>query len=1170
MKAITVLVGLSWLRWALADDIYCDANVPCAIGCCGVKSNVCGLGPNYCSAENCINSCDAKAECNPGGWASEYVNSTTCPLNVCCSEYGFCGTGESFCGTKTPTIPSCDVDSQSITRVIGYYASGGATRACDAMLPESFPQGIYSHIYFAFGSINPDTFEVIPGADGDEALYTKLSALQTRDATQKFWLSIGGWTFTDSDQATATTFSDLAAADITHQNVFFSSLTLFMTTWGFSGVDIDWEYPAASDRSGRTEDYANYPKFLANLKSALDEYSYGLSITLPTSYWYLQHFDLISIEPSVDWFNYMAYDLHGTWDIGNEWTGAILDAHTNLTEIESSMNLLWWNNITSSKVNLGLAFYGRSFTIASSNCDTPGCAYLSAGDEGVCSASAGILLSSEIEQIMSDNDLTPVFYKDAAVKAITWDNDQWVSFDDQETFKIKSDFAKSQCLGGVLVWSVDYDDSNNTLSRGLAAALGNEINIDTSTGLALTESETSDTTTTSKGGQDAYCRFTNCGETCPAGFTTVVRGDKKSQLMLDGSQCWPGSGLTQTLCCPTSTDVPTCQWRGFHNNGKCKGGCNSGEAEVGTNSAGCKSGYQSACCTTTSSTKPYSECAWTSSCESDDTCPSGYSNFIVGSRAGWGGRKKSCSGKKKYNYCCADSVPDAFTNCAWAGFEVAFKNEKYCSDTCPSGTIRIAEQDDFGQTPNVENCIWGKEAYCCGGTVTTSTVSPRAPTYQDTTAKEFDAYLKKYLAAPICPGGFEAEYSASFSSDPLGWKRSISLEKRATDQGITLEVLIPILSTWITSQYPRTDLMEIWNDDTSEAGFGSMNYTVLRDTLYPNAWTGDPEYATDTLLTDMLCNMAEAANGLENLQTDSSILCVSPDDDAGTWDDLVTTKREISARRLDEMVSTARTADGLQPSVSQAIRGVLNGDLSLHYLRWLNPSGAQVILELAFWIGPTAGVAPTAAQRAAYADTTHTAAADRWIVFHLHIPLDRYTFRQEITNDDTFWHLGVGTITVYHGQTVNRSPPRSGDGTLEPRVEFRYSSTYVGGVNNGNMANYNARTQALSCPIGDDIQTRMYLGLDLNAAVQASIRPSVGATLVNSFNLWMYEQGITSLTNLQYLWPSLPGDQGGFELVGGFNGNSNLNPEYGAFQQNWLPDGGPAPDINSAPTGTSG
>ncbi|CAD6440132.1 e97428b5-aa46-4c47-ab10-3b2ded088ea5-CDS [Sclerotinia trifoliorum] len=383
------------------------------------------------------------------------------------------------------------------------------------------------------------------------------------------------------------------------------------------------------------------------------------------------------------------------------------------------MNLLWWNNITSSKVNLGLAFYGRSFTIASSDCDTPGCAYLSAGDEGVCSASAGILLSSEIEQIMSDNDLTPVFYKDAA-----WDNDQWVSFDDQDTFKLKSDFAKSQCLGGVLVSSVDYDDSNNTLSRGLAAALGNEINVDTSTGLALTERDTSKTTTTSEGEQDAYCRFTNCGETCPSGFTTVVRGDKKSQLMLDGSQCWPGSGLTQTLCYPTSNDVLTCQWRGFHINGKCKAAATAANLKW-------------------EPIPPDASQAINRLAVPLQPRQRRYSNFVVGSRAGWGGRKKSCTGKKKYNYCCADSVPDAFTNCAWAGLEVSFKNDKYCSDTCPSGTIRIAEQDDFGQTPNVANCIWGKEAYCCGGTITTSTTSPRAPTYQDTTAREFDAYLNK-------------------------------------------------------------------------------------------------------------------------------------------------------------------------------------------------------------------------------------------------------------------------------------------------------------------------------------------------------------------------------------------------------------------------------------------
>lgn len=31
-------------------------------------------------------------------------------------------------------------------------------------------------------------------------------------------------------------------------------------------------------------------------------------MTLPTSYWYLQHFDLAAIQPSVDWFNFMTYD----------------------------------------------------------------------------------------------------------------------------------------------------------------------------------------------------------------------------------------------------------------------------------------------------------------------------------------------------------------------------------------------------------------------------------------------------------------------------------------------------------------------------------------------------------------------------------------------------------------------------------------------------------------------------------------------------------------------------------------------------------------------------------------------------------------------------------------------------------------------------------------------
>ena len=118
----------------------------------------------------------------------------------------------------------------------------------------------------------------------------------------------------DPDQPTAKTFSTVAgSADA--QSKFFRSLVNFMSNYGFDGVDIDWEYPVAPERSGNTNDFANYVSFLKNLKNALGSggHNYGLSITLPSSYWYMQNFDIKAIESIVDWFNVMTYDLHGTW-----------------------------------------------------------------------------------------------------------------------------------------------------------------------------------------------------------------------------------------------------------------------------------------------------------------------------------------------------------------------------------------------------------------------------------------------------------------------------------------------------------------------------------------------------------------------------------------------------------------------------------------------------------------------------------------------------------------------------------------------------------------------------------------------------------------------------------------------------------------------------------------
>jgi hypothetical protein len=62
-------------------DYTCSATKPCALGCCG-KNGVCGMGPDYCSAANCVNSCSAKSECDPVNWGPQYAASEKCPLNV--------------------------------------------------------------------------------------------------------------------------------------------------------------------------------------------------------------------------------------------------------------------------------------------------------------------------------------------------------------------------------------------------------------------------------------------------------------------------------------------------------------------------------------------------------------------------------------------------------------------------------------------------------------------------------------------------------------------------------------------------------------------------------------------------------------------------------------------------------------------------------------------------------------------------------------------------------------------------------------------------------------------------------------------------------------------------------------------------------------------------------
>ena len=325
---------------------------------------------------------------------------------------------------------------------------------------------------------------------------------------------------------------------------------------------------------------------------------YGITITLPTSYWYLQHFDLPGVQGSVDWFNIMAYDLHGVWDAQSKFLGPYIAPHTNITEIDLALDLLWRAGVDSNKVVLGQGWYGRSFTLKDPSCNKPNgaCEFSGGANPGPCSKASGILDYQEITDIISRTGAKPVWDKTAGVKWITWDSNQWISYDDGDTFQQKRDLANGRCLGGLMVWAVDQvsQTANNGFGGSAAAA-----------GAGVTPSQQSDADQNTKDNlAKLTCYVADCSQNCKPGTTEVAQFNGQPGQLSTSDRCIKKE--YRSLCCDSKTNMGTCDWRGYRGSGiACINGCDSGATELTTNTnshiskkgdKNCHGGLQSFCC----------------------------------------------------------------------------------------------------------------------------------------------------------------------------------------------------------------------------------------------------------------------------------------------------------------------------------------------------------------------------------------------------------------------------------------------------------------------------------------------------------------------------------------------------------------------------------------------
>lgn len=232
----------------------------------------------------------------------------------------------------------------------------------------------------------------------------------------------------------------------------------------------------------------------------------------------------------------MAYDLHGIWD-----DPRLTGSHSDIALINNAIEYMTNSSVPSSQIVLGLAAYGRSYTLANKTCLSLGCPFRKDSNEtaiGGCLETTGFVPYVEIYDWTEEGEGTG--YNSITIDAATSsavmikDKNQLISYDNPETFQMKVDFASKKCLGGTMVWAVDMIPVDVKISDSTAAGVVGGESTATSDSQSVLNEEAASQAYCGKTWDDA---ITSCKTPCPSGSSEDCAADETCYA---GTPCGEG------------------------------------------------------------------------------------------------------------------------------------------------------------------------------------------------------------------------------------------------------------------------------------------------------------------------------------------------------------------------------------------------------------------------------------------------------------------------------------------------------------------------------------------------------------------------------------------------------------------------------------------------------